>query len=1042
MTSSIAANVVYNDRLAANNNAYNLNLDLNYCRSNNVELDLGVGTIFFCGMLDVSGVTIKGHGVGLWMMQPIDSNGYKDAATTQLVATDFANWPTSDLIKIHGISSCEKVGAGRKLKKQRNGADWPTDNSVPSNGYYEQYWKLTSCQETLASNANSPVGVAKNLRVALLSEKPNTVIENVRIMQDGGGADGMGAYLDPTHGSLIGDLDIGILQLGGWGCRYRNIQIVGHWRIAGYANYATSRAQTYDYPTQYTPPYETFHEDSVYEGMRAISVRGPDKWAILAATTSTVDLPWADDHPFTLDIGFTKISTTEKGVGTSRLAVYSYTGVAKVNVEHAPGKFEDRIRLSGLTKFPNGEIDFPGGGDIKTLAVLNDTGGGANSHIIVRNCQIAGLTLPNSAPANHVKNPAGVQITDNGAIGGIEVSGWRCAEEEFHHCRIQHNGSVGLFKHDGRDGIYDVLLEFNPDAKLRTPVAGNPGQYTVTTSPTYGRIITSPSASINNHAGVTGTGENAIGHAAGSSRRLEWRSLLQTMYTSNDVDFAPAYPKIPRPDAFVDAGDDGWFQTQELVRPAPIRRADLASEAQYYNLAVPAIAVGPDAEGSGGFVPQGIIHAKHAGANADIVIETSNSSYRPSFSMLNKYYDFSMYFENGSSSDFSISVTNKNASSSTVVQSYLGTTTKPGMHFPVDVYCESNVHVESDMYTQSNLHCEGNVYCQTSLSLTRDNFSRFDVVSYRNSNGTHCSLAGYSAYGTQSVPLGIGVADTPLFEMNCLPYDGTNFVSRGTMAFYSTNPHSATNGGVYAGLDLTASGSTTKTRVATFKAGGVGLAIAGSIEPTTTNSYALGSSSKTWSAVYVASGTVTASDERLKGERGAINNVLLDAWSDVQWSQYRFVDAMSAKGERARWHLGLIAQQVRDAIDARLGDGAAERYGLLCHDSWDEQVEVTQPVMETRKVSKTRTVRRDIAETEIIGEDEQGQPITVEKLMPREFVEEYEEEEEFDTGKVIIVRPYQAAGEQWGLRYEECFAVESAWQRREIDRLKALLRDR
>lgn len=833
-------------------------------------------------------------------------------------------------------------------------------------------------------------------------------------MQDGGGADGMEDYLDPTHGSLIGDLDIGILQLGGWGCRYRNIQIVGHWRMAGYANYATSRAQTYDYPTQYTPPYETFHEDSVYEGMRAISVRGPDKWAILAATTSTVDLPWADDHPFTLDIGFTKISTTEKGVGTSRLAVYSYTGVAKVNVEHAPGKFEDRIRLSGLTKLPDGEIDFPGGGDIKALAVFNDTSGGANSHIIVRNCQIAGLTLPNSAPANHVKNPAGVQITDNGAIGGIEVSGWRCAEEEFHHCRIQHNGSVGLFKHDGRDGIYDVLLEFNPEAKLRPGTDSKPFDV----SPTYGRIITSPSASVNDHAGVSGIGENAIGHAAGSSRRLEWRSLLQTMYTSNDVDFAPAYPKIPRPDAFVDAGDDGWFQTQELVRPAPIRRTDLADGPQTYNLAVPSIAVGASAEGSQGFVPKGIIHAKQADANANLIIETDQNDYYPAVTLRNVNYDLSISLSDGENRNFSINSILKSISSSSVLQRYEGTSGQIGMHFPV------------------------NVYCETGLALTRDNFSRFDVVSYRNSNGTHCSLAGYSAYGTQVAPAAIGIADTPLFEMNCLPYDGTNFVSRGAWGFYSTNSHSATNGGVYAGLDLTAAGSTTKTRVATFKAGGVGLAIAGSIEPTTTNSYALGSSSNLWSTVYSASGVVTTSDERLKAEIGIINDALLDAWSDVQWSQYRFMEAMASKGDDARWHLGLIAQQVRDAIDARLGDGAAVRFGLLCHDSWDEQAEITQPIIETRKVSKTRTVIRDIAKGDIVSDDELGRPIIAENLAPQEVVEEYEEEEEFDTGEVVVVRPYQAAGEQWGLRYEECFAVESAWQRREIDRLKALLRDR
>ena len=29
------------------------------------------------------------------------------------------------------------------------------------------------------------------------------------------------------------------------------------------------------------------------------------------------------------------------------------------------------------------------------------------------------------------------------------------------------------------------------------------------------------------------------------------------------------------------------------------------------------------------------------------------------------------------------------------------------------------------------------------------------------------------------------------------------------------------------------------------------------------------------------------------------------------------------------------------------------------------------------------------------------------------------------------------AGERWGLRYDECFALEAAWQRREIERMAA-----
>ncbi|MFB0872558.1 MULTISPECIES: tail fiber domain-containing protein [unclassified Sphingobium] len=152
----------------------------------------------------------------------------------------------------------------------------------------------------------------------------------------------------------------------------------------------------------------------------------------------------------------------------------------------------------------------------------------------------------------------------------------------------------------------------------------------------------------------------------------------------------------------------------------------------------------------------------------------------------------------------------------------------------------------------------------------------------------------------------------------------------------------------------------------------------GVVAPLTDNARTLGTAGQRWSVVYAATGTVNTSDARAKRDVGAVDAALLDAWGDVGWRVFRFVDAWAAKGEAARWHVGLIAQEVRDAIDARLGTGAAVRLGLLCHDEWDSQ------------------------------NDEDG----------------------------AEVRP---AADRWGLRYEEIFALEAAWQRRRIDRIEALL---
>lgn len=74
----------------------------------------------------------------------------------------------------------------------------------------------------------------------------------------------------------------------------------------------------------------------------------------------------------------------------------------------------------------------------------------------------------------------------------------------------------------------------------------------------------------------------------------------------------------------------------------------------------------------------------------------------------------------------------------------------------------------------------------------------------------------------------------------------------------------------------------------------------------------------------------TISDERLKTDLGVIPDAVLDAWEDVQWGQFQFLDAVERKGKDARLHLGLIAQRVKAVFEAHGLDACA--YGILCHD--------------------------------------------------------------------------------------------------------------
>lgn len=155
----------------------------------------------------------------------------------------------------------------------------------------------------------------------------------------------------------------------------------------------------------------------------------------------------------------------------------------------------------------------------------------------------------------------------------------------------------------------------------------------------------------------------------------------------------------------------------------------------------------------------------------------------------------------------------------------------------------------------------------------------------------------------------------------------------------------------------------------------------GHILPGADNTQNFGSGSLRWKEIFAGTGTINTSDAREKRDIGPIPDDWLDAWGDVEWSRFKFTDGQ-------RWHVGLVAQDVRDAFAARGLD--AHEIGLLCFDEWEASDEVPEL------------------------HDEGGE----------------------------VIRPHRPAipaGDRYGLRYAECEAMEAAYQRREIGRLRTQL---
>ncbi len=110
------------------------------------------------------------------------------------------------------------------------------------------------------------------------------------------------------------------------------------------------------------------------------------------------------------------------------------------------------------------------------------------------------------------------------------------------------------------------------------------------------------------------------------------------------------------------------------------------------------------------------------------------------------------------------------------------------------------------------------------------------------------------------------------------------------------------------------------------------------VYPSINNALTSGTSTHRWKAVYAVNGTIQTSDENMKEEIGEIPEAVFKAWENVKFVQYKFKEAVKEKGEKARFHIGLIAQRIVAAFEAEGLD--AYEYGLVCRDVTKDGVEI------------------------------------------------------------------------------------------------------
>lgn len=172
------------------------------------------------------------------------------------------------------------------------------------------------------------------------------------------------------------------------------------------------------------------------------------------------------------------------------------------------------------------------------------------------------------------------------------------------------------------------------------------------------------------------------------------------------------------------------------------------------------------------------------------------------------------------------------------------------------------------------------------------------------------------------------------------------------------------------------------------------------VSPETTETVALGRADRLWSELFAATATINTSDARCKENVAAPDDALMRAWGKVGFKVFQFKDAVEKKGSDARIHVGVIAQEVKAAFESEGLD--ASRYGLFCHDAWEDEYEDVT-VVDQPEVT-----------------DDDGNITTPEVTH-------------------VEKRLVTAAGDRYGIRYEEALALECAYQRWRLAQIEARL---
>jgi hypothetical protein len=121
---------------------------------------------------------------------------------------------------------------------------------------------------------------------------------------------------------------------------------------------------------------------------------------------------------------------------------------------------------------------------------------------------------------------------------------------------------------------------------------------------------------------------------------------------------------------------------------------------------------------------------------------------------------------------------------------------------------------------------------------------------------------------------------------------------------------------------------------------GADIRVGGAVYPAADNTKSSATASNRWSVVYAATPAIATSDAREKQQIRQLNDAERRVAARLKGLlvAFKFNDSVEQKGDGARIHFGVVAQEVIEAFKAEGLD--ATKYAMLCHDKWSAMPEV------------------------------------------------------------------------------------------------------